>query len=179
MFMEHLFAQGIACIGLDFSKESLEVLEKKHNGNPLFGGAIHVTGLPTPVKTGSADVVFFLETIEHLLPEHFQPTLVEIARIVRPSGYVIVTTPHNEDLSKDMVYCPDCGGVFHRWQHVSSFTVESLTRLMSSHGFTKVICKPTLFCEYSTPMRSLLITAQKILGKPLPNLLYIGTKIDS
>jgi 2-polyprenyl-3-methyl-5-hydroxy-6-metoxy-1,4-benzoquinol methylase len=177
LFMEHLIADGIACEGVDFSKESLNIVNRRFQGNQLFRGTVHVEELPTSIETTSADVIFFLETIEHLLPDQIQPTLRELARIARPGAYIVVTTPHNEDLAKAKVLCPDCGCVFHRWQHISSFTVASLMGLMTSYGFEEVVCKPTLFCQYSKPLRWMLIASQRLLGRPLPNMIYIGKKI--
>lgn len=176
MFMEHLFAEGIACEGLDSSRESLEVVEKKFRRNPLFKGAILADQLPTPIETASVDTVFFLETVEHLLPDQLAPTIREIYRILGPGGSVVLTTPNNEDLAKSAVFCPECGSVFHRWQHIRAFTKSSLVELMDTFGFERVACRASLFCEDPLVIRTLMILAARLRHRPLPNLIYIGRK---
>jgi hypothetical protein len=72
--------------------------------------------------------------------------LGEIRRILKPgTGYLFVTTPNNENLEASTVFCPECGAVFHRYQHLRSFTIESLEELMRSHGFATTLCNITLF----------------------------------
>ena len=34
-------------------------------------------------------------------------------------------------------YCPSCSTLFHRWQHVRSFTPESLADLLAGAGFER------------------------------------------
>jgi hypothetical protein len=50
-----------------------------------------------------------------------------------------VTTPNNEDLELGMAYCPVSNTLFHRWQHVRSFTGESLSCLLSRHGISPIV----------------------------------------
>lgn len=46
-----------------------------------------------PLEGGCADVVLFFETLEHF-NFHPLPVIQELARIVRPGGYLLVTTPN-------------------------------------------------------------------------------------
>ena len=48
--------------------------------------------LPLPLREGSADVVAAVEVIEHL--ENPRAFCRELARIVKPGGWVVVTTPN-------------------------------------------------------------------------------------
>jgi 2-polyprenyl-3-methyl-5-hydroxy-6-metoxy-1,4-benzoquinol methylase len=55
-----------------------------------------------PVKTASIDFAFALEVIEHLEnPRHF---FREVTRIVRPGGYIFVTTPNNHCLASKVTF---------------------------------------------------------------------------
>jgi SAM-dependent methyltransferase len=176
MFMAHLFAAGVACEGVEFSTATSGALRERFAAQPLFSGVTVAEKLPTPLASDGADVVFFLETLEHLLPDEIKTAVGELHRLLKPGGHVVLTTPHAEDLYRNAVLCPDCGGVFHRWQHLSSFTQDGLRRLMEAASFQTVVCVTTQFSADSPLVRWLVIAAKRALGKPLPSLLYIGRK---
>ena len=84
-----------------------------------------------------------------MLDSHLDVTLQELRRILKPrTGYLFLTTPNNENLEASTVFCPECGAVFHHYQHLRSFTVDSLQELMHSHGFTTTLCNITLFNSF-------------------------------
>jgi hypothetical protein len=83
------------------------------------------------------DVVFLIEVIEHILEEDFQPALERLRAFVAPHGRIIVSTPNNEDLALGSTYCPVCNQLFHRWQHVRSFTPELLEKTFEQYGFRR------------------------------------------
>jgi len=56
--------------------------------------------------------VLLIEVVEHLKSDILDATLREIHRIMRPGGVLLITTPNNEDLSRSMKFCPDCGAIF-------------------------------------------------------------------
>ena len=84
------------------------------------------------------DVVIAAEIIEHVLDEQIDICLRRIHSFVRPGGLLIVTAPNNEDLDLGMAYCPVSNTLFHRWQHVRSFTDRSLADLVSQYGFEEI-----------------------------------------
>jgi hypothetical protein len=79
------------------------------------------------------------EVIEHILDEQLDATLRRLADLTRPGGILVVTTPNNEDLELGMVYCPVSNTLFHRWQHVRSFTDISLAALLAQYGFEALV----------------------------------------
>src|SRR5581483_2838562 len=85
------------------------------------------------------DVVLMVEVIEHILDAQIDATLKRVARWTKSGGTLIVTTPNNEDLELGMIYCPVSNVFFHRWQHVRSFTRESLCALLDGYGFDEVV----------------------------------------
>lgn len=84
------------------------------------------------------DALVMAEVIEHILDEDLDPTLRRMAALVKPGGTLIVTTPNNEDLDLGMAYCPASNQLFHRWQHVRSFTRDSLCALLDRFGIDEV-----------------------------------------
>jgi SAM-dependent methyltransferase len=122
--------------GLDFSSDSVEALRQRASGQQGFAGAIHATGLPSRLPSQHFDAVLLLEVVEHLTDERLDSTISEVQRLLKPGGMLIVTTPHNEDLELESRLCPECGAVFHQWQHVRTWTADALKLRMCRHGFT-------------------------------------------
>jgi 2-polyprenyl-3-methyl-5-hydroxy-6-metoxy-1,4-benzoquinol methylase len=84
------------------------------------------------------DAVIAAEVLEHILDELLDKTLGRLSNLTKPGGIVIITTPNNEDLELGMAYCPVSNLLFHRWQHVRSFTRETLCTLMDRFGFDEI-----------------------------------------
>ena len=81
-----------------------------------------------------ADVLFCLETIEHILEEELDQFFERINRLVKPGGHIVISTPHNEDLRLAQVYDVETDTFFHPWQHVRSFERESLISFLKPRG---------------------------------------------
>lgn len=124
--------------GIDFSSASISALRTKGIGTSLFEAGIHVTELPSQLPNRTFDVVLIIEVIEHLSDNELFATLTEARRLLKPGGHIVVTTPNNEDLSLLSRFCPACGAVFHQWQHVRSWTNDTVSTLLVSHGFEPV-----------------------------------------
>ncbi len=96
-------------------------------------------GIRGPDTGETFDMVIMAEVIEHILDEEYEATLSRLAALVRPAGLLVITTPNNEDLERAMAYCPVSNLLFHRWQHVRSFTAESLASSLSKAGFDEIV----------------------------------------
>lgn len=173
--MEKLMAAGMPCKGAEFSPETVEVVTRKFEGNPLFRGVILVGEGAAPIESESFDTVFFMETIEHILPDELESTISEIQRLVRKNGRVVITTPNDEDLEERTVMCPDCGCMFHRVQHMTSWNADSLRGLMEKNGFKSILCEATTFRPGSA-LNFLLDMGSKLLRRKNPHLIYVGEK---
>src|SRR5207302_11461340 len=66
---------------------------------------------------------------------------------LRPGGYLILTTPNNENLEASACICPECGCIFNRWQHVRSWTRGTLTRYLTEHDFRDIDVARTWFAN--------------------------------
>lgn len=173
--MRHLLERGIACAGVEFTQGSADAAQANVGGHALARGVRYARGLPTPFADGSQDVVFLVEVVEHLEQELLDATVREVRRLLAPGGHIVVTTPHDEDLRANTFQCPECGAQFHRWQHVRSFDVRSLTSLMESMGFRTVACRTTIFGDLPW-ISGLARAARHLLRRlpPPPHLYYIG-----
>lgn len=126
---------------LDFSPDSVAKVREKANGHPCFKGAHHLGSLPSSLPDAYFDAVLLVEVVEHLDDEHLNGTIWEASRLLKPGGVVVITTPNEEDLSQSRRFCPECGAVFHEWQHVRSWSVDSLTAYLKQHGFALHMAK--------------------------------------
>ncbi len=86
-----------------------------------------------------------IEVIEHLYDEDLEALLQSVHRIINRDGIVIFTTPNEEQLEEASVWCPYCEKVFHRWQHVRSWSETELRRYLESKGFDIVASFTTDF----------------------------------
>src|SRR6185437_14061614 len=50
-------------------------------------------------------------------------------------GRLIISTPNREDMVASTMVSPECGVVYHRWQHVRAFDRDSFGALLTEHGF--------------------------------------------
>lgn len=177
----HLLNRGIACEALDFSETSIKRVRQQFEDHPLFRGAIVANELPTPVPDKSIDLLLSVEMVEHLFDEHLTPTFGEFHRLLRPGGTLIVTTPNDEELAASRVLCPDCAGVFHQYQHLRSWTVDSLREALEPHGFETVTCHATLIApkQRAHRMREFLRQLRRLPAPPQPQLIYVGRRIGT
>lgn len=117
------------------------------------------------------DLVVLTEVIEHILEEDLNATLTRLHSFVKPGGMIIVTTPNNENLELGKCLCPMCETLFHRWQHVRSFTSETIESLFSRFGFEPVVTHKIEFNEqFYLPHDTLWGTAKP--GDRVPFYLY-------
>jgi 2-polyprenyl-3-methyl-5-hydroxy-6-metoxy-1,4-benzoquinol methylase len=130
--IEMMCKRGLQVAAYEPSMGRSRNLQKRLSGEPGFLGT---------VDTKSAevfDVVLLIEVIEHILQDQLEDSLNLVARYTRTGGILIVTTPNNEDLELNMAYCPVSNTLYHRWQHVRSFTPESLGGLLAAYGFEQL-----------------------------------------
>ncbi len=122
-------------IGADFSADSARQLRERAGGDPQFGGAHHLTALPVPLPDASVDAAFLVEVVEHVEDDYLLPTLREMRRLLKPDGRLVISTPNGENLAASMRLCPECGAIFHEWQHVRSWNAGSLAACLRGEGF--------------------------------------------
>jgi SAM-dependent methyltransferase len=140
--IDHLLDRDLAVHGFEFSETYAEVVAQRTAGHRGWQGLRTAESLPTPYADGQFDLVFCLETMEHLVDDLMTPVLRELYRLCRPGGSVFITTPHQESLPENFIYCPFCDSEFHKVQHQRSFTTKSMRDLLTAHGFAVSFCAP-------------------------------------
>lgn len=129
-------------MGFDLSRLSVERTNARNRGSPGFAGAFPIVGYPTSLRDHSVDLLILTEVIEHLDDAQLQAVLGECRRVLAPDGMLVLTTPNEENLEREQVLCPDCGCIFHRWQHRRNWSVASLTGALLQAGFADVTVRP-------------------------------------
>jgi SAM-dependent methyltransferase len=116
-----------------------------------------------PVDSDSVNVVVVSEVFEHLSPESMSAGLKEITRILKPTGKLLGTVPYRESLAANMVFCPDCKKVFHRWGHQQTFDVPRLREAVSAH-LHPVTIRPRFFLDWKSTLAQFPKVAASFLG---------------
>jgi len=159
---------------LDFSRESIEKIRKTKTNFKIE--TVLVKNYPSKIPDNAIDICFMLEVVEHLNDDYLSSSLDEIYRILKPNGYLLITTPNNETLNEGKVFCPNCGCIFHKWQHQRKWNVASLTQELISHHFkTKKIIE--IDFKTKSKIRNIIRFIKSVTNRsPKENLLAIVKK---
>ena len=94
--------------------------------------AISDSGL---IRDEELDLVYALEVIEHIIESKIDETFIEWRRILKKRGYLLLSTPNDEDLERNSIICPNCETEFHTVQHVRNLSSSSISRMLEENGF--------------------------------------------
>jgi 2-polyprenyl-3-methyl-5-hydroxy-6-metoxy-1,4-benzoquinol methylase len=184
--IEKLLKHDLRVAGLDFSPATKETVIQRFREHRNFTGAFEPKELGNRVET--FDAVVIVEVVEHLYDDQLDELLANILQLLRPGGVAIFTTPNEEKLEDSYIMCPTSGQLFHRWQHVRSWSSESLGNYLSRNGYEIDKCFTTDFCitfhtdNMKNPLREKLKSLRKSLkhklkpGKKMPHLVAIARK---
>lgn len=166
--------QVYAC---EFSEASAEQLMTRFQREPRFGGCALVKNGRVDFPDNEFDMVFLVETIEHLLPDIRESTLREIRRLLRSGGVLVVTTPNNERLLDSLAICPECGAMFHRMQHVVAFNCDTLTDVLEAAGFHTIYCGAVQLDHFQPNLGWRGVYRRwRYRNRARPHLIFIGKK---
>ncbi len=141
--VENFLESGFKTAGMDSSVESRQRVAERFSGEANFLGAFSDEELAA--SDLRFDAVTVIEVIEHLYDPWLDDLLERLKLVLGPGGVLIFTTPNEEDLSKNYILSPDSNKLFHRWQHVRSWSANSLTTYLEEKGFEVIKCYATNF----------------------------------
>lgn len=134
--VKSLVSNGIKTIGIDYNQKSVNSVKDKFKMYPSFEGTYSVEELrKDEAKKIDADIVFSIETIEHVLSGNLNEYFSSIKNIMTDNSLLIISCPNDEDIQSAKVYCPDSDLTFHPMQHVRSLNKKSLAELVETQGF--------------------------------------------
>lgn len=142
-----LKSRGYEVFSLDPSERAIISLRKKLSLSKSSAKVGYSQDIP--FADGSFDVVFMSEVIEHLDDEVLEKTLLEVIRVLKPTGRYLGTVPADENLKENDALCPKCGHLFHRWGHVQSFSKNKLMKVLGPN-FNDVTIKRVYFGNMET-----------------------------
>lgn len=137
--LSHAIAQqGYQVVGIEESESGIQIATQSFPDCQFIRGSIY--DLQNSALEGRFDIILAAEVIEHLF---YPKALVRIAKqFLKPTGQFILTTPYHGYL-KNLVLA--LSGKMDRhftalWDggHIKFFSVETLTSLLESEGFTEI-----------------------------------------
>jgi SAM-dependent methyltransferase len=90
VMLKHAETRGAVCFGIDVRADAIADARTR-----VPRATLHLIGINDPIPFPGAffDTVLMIEVLEHVPDEH--AALREIARVLRPGGRLILTTPHD------------------------------------------------------------------------------------
>jgi 2-polyprenyl-3-methyl-5-hydroxy-6-metoxy-1,4-benzoquinol methylase len=159
--IEDLLAGGMRCGAVEFGNEAVAELNVKFLGHPLFLGAQSFEALESWHE--KFDGAFLVEVVEHLYDKELSTALESIRSLLKPGGILIVTTPNEEDRSKSYICSPESGLLFHRFQHVRSWSAVTLRATLENNGYSCIKMGTTDFTASILALRRTIPLPKRIL----------------
>jgi 2-polyprenyl-3-methyl-5-hydroxy-6-metoxy-1,4-benzoquinol methylase len=123
---EMLVGRGFKVTALDLGLDSIRRAKKRLESRSITVKFTEGDVYCLPYRSGSFDAAVASEIIEHL--EKPEEALAEIARVVRPGGWIIVSTPYNERIEE--ILCIHCNKKTPVNAHLHSFDEHTLSDLL-------------------------------------------------
>jgi 2-polyprenyl-3-methyl-5-hydroxy-6-metoxy-1,4-benzoquinol methylase len=156
-----LAALGLEVTAADHSEAAVAATNARNAGIANFTGASMPQEL---VDAGHRfDAIISIEVIEHLSDLYLREFFATFGKLLAPGGIAIITTPNEEDLHASETYCPCCEHVFHRWQHLRSWSSRSLTEVVEANGLVVARSFVTDFAR--RPLRDPVGSAKRLVKR--------------
>ncbi|HUT63092.1 MAG TPA: class I SAM-dependent methyltransferase [Anaerolineae bacterium] len=129
---EMLHNRGLCVIALDLGFDSIKRASARAQAKRVDIPFVQGDMYRLPLRESTFDAVVVSEVLEHL--ENPQDALDEIAKILRPGGYIIVSTPYRERIQTTL--CIHCNRKTPVNAHLHMFDETILKDMLSKGGFT-------------------------------------------
>lgn len=174
--ISELLRRGYNTFAADSSPASLAKVKALFAGAAGFRGAVLMEAGAIDLASTSTDTAFMLEVVEHMDDSALTTALKGARDILRAGGHLVLTTPNNEDLDASRVMCPECGGIFHRIQHVRAWSEQTLRAFVEPLGFSTLTCEATILPPYTNVLGTAYRVLYPLIRGRKPHLIYIGRK---
>ena len=179
--VEDLLEIGMRCGAVEFGSRAVEELNDRFERHPRFLGVRPHDGLDD--FRGKFSGAFLVEVVEHLYDSELATALSTARELLKPGGILIVTTPNEEDRSMSFICSPESGLLFHKFQHVRSWSAASLRATLENHGFscaevaaTDFGASPLAMRRNTSLPRRIATAAAKFLLRRQPHLYAVARK---
>jgi cyclopropane fatty-acyl-phospholipid synthase-like methyltransferase len=142
-------------VGVEYSPAAVRLAEQTVATHEVGDRArvVQADARAVPLPDGYADLVLFVDVVEHLAPAELDAALREALRILRPGGRVHIHTFPSRTMY-DVTYRllrrlalrrswpADPRNEYERLMHVNEQTLQSMTAALTDAGFTHVSVSP-------------------------------------
>jgi SAM-dependent methyltransferase len=115
-FCYELKGENVEVVGVDFSERAVGFARAFSPEGEFYAQDLKDIKLPYQF-----DVVVFIETLEHIIPEEIPAVLDSLAKVMKPEGRLILTVP---SVNIDLALVP---------KHFQHFSKESLEETLRGH----------------------------------------------
>jgi len=124
---------------------------------PQFGGCFSDLDELLLHSDGNIDLIFCCEVVEHVYDDDLSHIMNSARALIDPQrGKLIITTPNNENLAASYVLNPVTKTVFHRWQHVRSWSDTSIVSMLRQEGFkAELVEQLNISCLTDNPIKNI------------------------
>lgn len=144
-FAEKMSAHGAAPVCVDIAVDNLLSI-KQHPKNNL--SLINARAEKLPLENGSFDKILCSEVLEHI--DHDNGVLLELARVMRPAGSLVITVPCTESRFPSVIEClgiktvHDYDGPEKHYR--KGYTLGELSAVLHNAGMN--ISQSVYFCHF-------------------------------
>jgi ubiquinone/menaquinone biosynthesis C-methylase UbiE len=144
-----------SAVGIEYSPAAVALAERTLAAHGLDhderASVVACDARRTPLATASYDLATLVDVVEHLTPDELGATLIEVHRLLRPGGRLLVHTMPNR-LIYDVTYRVQRGlrrhrraswpanprGDYEKVMHVNEMTARALRRALKAAGFSSI-----------------------------------------
>ena len=130
---------GIRSFGLEFGQDVIDKLTSRFSNDENVESIIGYNQIENYKEF--FDTIFLIETIEHMPDRHLLSAIKAIFFMLKPGGYLFISTPNDEQLEAAEVYCPISKVVFHPMQHLRSWNKTTLSKFLVDNEFINITCQ--------------------------------------